>query len=734
MADYYTLLTNAGIAYETACKANGTPIKLTQMSVGDGAGTVYNPDATAVALRREVWRGSINALMQDAKNLSWLLAEVTIPNEVGGWYVREAGIWTDTGILYAVIKYPESFKPVMADQGAGKEFYIRAIFQTSNAANVVLSIDDSIVKATRAWVAEYVQGELAKLDAKKSVRAAATGPITLRDGQLCDDVAVIAGDSVAAFFQANPAENGIYIVANGAWSRRADADVSAEVTPNLLVSIEEGTKYADTLWQLTTNAPIVLGTTALKFEMVSGPTGISPGTYRQVVVDRRGLVIGGTNPTSLAGYGIADAYSKTEADGRYPTTENTSAVGFSLSDPEAMYMRRRSDGLYFFVQRKLSFTPVQQGTGVGQLANVVKIGWSTSGLKATVDAQDMGVIWTGSNFDPNSKANWGSSLAAYGITNAYTKTEVDSLVGGRAAWSSSLAGYGITNAYTKTEVDSQVTLRALADSITYVGLSANDISAPYLRRSSDSSICWLQPKLGYVPVQQGTGVGQLGNLVKLGWSGTNMKLTVDTGDLGNLWYSANFDPNSKANWGTTLAAYGITNAYTKAETDARDSQRPLADSITTVGFASNDPTTPYMRRASDGTVYYLQTRLGFAPIEQGGGANQLANKLRIGYNGAGSVRLQVDSTDFGDLISDQNIGTKIAGLGLNAIGSYAFATVITDAGRVNQGGLIAGTNLRYGSTNVSDGNLNNSGGIGVGTWRAHGAFSTTERTLFQRVS
>ena len=81
MADYYTLLTNAGIAYETACKAAGVPIKLSQISVGDGGGAVYNPAATATALKREVWRGPLNALFQDEKNPSWLLAEVTIPPE-----------------------------------------------------------------------------------------------------------------------------------------------------------------------------------------------------------------------------------------------------------------------------------------------------------------------------------------------------------------------------------------------------------------------------------------------------------------------------------------------------------------------------------------------------------------------------------------------------------------------------------------------------------------------------
>ncbi|NWA40898.1 phage tail protein [Pseudomonas reactans] len=269
MADFYTLLTNAGIAYETACKAAGVPIKLAQISVGDGNGAVYNPDATAKALKREVWRGPLNALFQDEKNPSWLLAEVTIPPEVGGWYVREAGLWTDTGILYAIVKYPESFKPVLATSGSGKEFYIRSIFETSNASLVTLLIDDTVVKATRAWVAGYVADELAKLDTKQSVRVGTTTNITLSAAQTIDGVAVVAGDRVLVKNQTVAKDNGLYVVMNNAWERAKDADSSAKVTSAMTVSVEQGVTLADTIWQLVTDGAIVLGTTPLAFQNVT---------------------------------------------------------------------------------------------------------------------------------------------------------------------------------------------------------------------------------------------------------------------------------------------------------------------------------------------------------------------------------------------------------------------------------------------------------------------------------
>ena len=314
MADYYTLLTNAGIAYETACKAAGVPIKLTQISVGDGDDAVYNPAATATALKREVWRGPLNALFQDEKNPSWLLAEVTIPPDVGGWYVREAGLWTDTGILYAIVKYPESFKPVLATSGSGKEFYIRSIFETSNASLVTLLIDDTVVKATRAWVMSYLAEELGKLDGKQSVRVAATGNVVLNGAQQIDGVAVIAGDRVLLPNQTLAKDNGLWVVANGDWLRANDANVSAKVTPGLTVMVEEGTANGDSLWNLTTNAPITLGTTALTFKMLAGRTGIAAGSYKSLTVDEYGRATAGANPDTLAGFGIKDSYTKAEVE------------------------------------------------------------------------------------------------------------------------------------------------------------------------------------------------------------------------------------------------------------------------------------------------------------------------------------------------------------------------------------------------------------------------------------
>lgn len=160
-----------------------------------------------------------------------------------------------------------------------------------------------------------------------------------------------------------------------------------------------------------------------------------------------------------------------------------------------------------------------------------------------------------------------SNIVASGIGNGINWSKITGTPTTRS-------GYGITDVYTRQESDQQINYRAIRDGITTVGLANNDPKLPYVRRESDNTIYYLQPNLGFAPVQQGTGVGQLpGYPVKIGWSGSNLKATVNDLDLGSLWSSSNFDPNTKSNWGTKLSDYRITDAFTKAEVNTALAQK-----------------------------------------------------------------------------------------------------------------------------------------------------------------
>jgi hypothetical protein len=199
-------------------------------------------------------------------------------------------------------------------------------------------IDSPLVSyfASRA----FVRDEINKLDGKQSVVVATTGPIGLNGSQRIDGIAVGYGDRVLVKDQADAAQNGVYIVAGGNWTRAADADVSLEVTPGMLVPVEQGAVNGDSLWQLATDGPINLGVTALQFEVASGPAGIAAGTYRSVTVDKRGRVIGGTNPSTLAGAGITDALTTLQTLQMLPfRAHKVFAVPgvFSWTVPEGVY-------------------------------------------------------------------------------------------------------------------------------------------------------------------------------------------------------------------------------------------------------------------------------------------------------------------------------------------------------------------------------------------------------------
>jgi len=132
--------------------------------------------------------------------------------------------------------------------------------------------------ATDAATKGYVDSAVNGTDWKNSVRAATTANITLSGTQTIDGVALVAGDRVLVKDQTTPAQNGIYVVAAGAWARATDADENAEVTAGLSVMVTEGTTNADSQWRLTTNDAIVVGTTALTFAQIGAGSSYTQGT------------------------------------------------------------------------------------------------------------------------------------------------------------------------------------------------------------------------------------------------------------------------------------------------------------------------------------------------------------------------------------------------------------------------------------------------------------------------
>ncbi len=323
-SQFYAILTNIGVAKQANADALGIAWKITQMGVGDANGNDPQPDAKQKTLVNEWRRAPLNQLMQDPTNPAIIIAEQVIPAEVGGKWIREIGLYDSDGDLVAVANCAPSFKPLLA-QGSGRTQVVRMNLIVSNSASVELKIDPSVVLATR----EFVTNELARQDFKHSVLAATTASIALSGLQTIDGVAVPAGRRVLVLKQAAARENGIYVTAAGAWARATDADSDARVTPGLLVQVEQGTLNGDSGWQLITDGLVSLGVTPLSFEMAWGRTGIEPGTYRSVTVDKYGRVLAAANPTTVAGYGLTDVYTVAQVDAALGRKANLDSPTFT---------------------------------------------------------------------------------------------------------------------------------------------------------------------------------------------------------------------------------------------------------------------------------------------------------------------------------------------------------------------------------------------------------------------
>lgn len=265
---YYALLTTIGAGKLANATALGTTLKLTQLALGDGGGNVPTPDASRTALVNEVRRAPLNQLSIDPANSSQIIAEQVIPEDVGGWWIREMGLYDESGALIAYANCAPSYKPQLAE-GSGRTQTVRMVLIVSNSASVELKIDPSVVLATREYVDTAIVTAINRQDAKASVRVATTNNIALNGLLSVDGVVLVAGDRVLVKNQTTGSQNGIYVAGGGAWARSADADENAEVTPALTVSVESGTAQADSVWQLITDAPIIVDTTALVFRDIT---------------------------------------------------------------------------------------------------------------------------------------------------------------------------------------------------------------------------------------------------------------------------------------------------------------------------------------------------------------------------------------------------------------------------------------------------------------------------------
>ncbi|MEX3024825.1 phage tail protein [Proteus sp. STS61-E] len=173
-AKFFALLTVIGANKLAKATALGTTLKITQMAVGDGGGTLPTPDTQQTKLVGEKRWAGLNTLFVDPKNDSQIIAEQVIPENEGGYWIREIGLFDDEGSLIAVGNCPETYKPQL-QEGSGRTQTIRMILTVSHTESVELKVDPSVILATREFVNDAIESaskqtleEVAKLYATKA--------------------------------------------------------------------------------------------------------------------------------------------------------------------------------------------------------------------------------------------------------------------------------------------------------------------------------------------------------------------------------------------------------------------------------------------------------------------------------------------------------------------------------------------------------------------------------------
>jgi len=145
---FYTLITTTGKAKIANATALGNKVNFTTLKAGDGNGNYYEPTESQTDLVHTVWSGPITSVSVDSSNPNWIVIAVIIPANVGGFMIREVGIFDDAGTMVSIGKYPETYKPT-SETGSTKDLTIKTILEVSNASSIEFNVDPNVIIATK---------------------------------------------------------------------------------------------------------------------------------------------------------------------------------------------------------------------------------------------------------------------------------------------------------------------------------------------------------------------------------------------------------------------------------------------------------------------------------------------------------------------------------------------------------------------------------------------------------
>ena len=569
---FKTVITKAGAEKLAAATVpNGKKVNFTAMAVGDGGGALPVPDASQTKLVNEVWRHALNKISQDKKNKNYVVAELLISPEVGGFWMREMGLYDDTGTLIAVGNMAESYKPALAE-GSGRAQTLRMVIMVSDISSVELTIDTSTVMATQ----EYVDGKLAEHEQSRrhpDATLAAKGFTQLSSA--IDSASEVLAATPKAVKAAYDLANGKYTAADATTARKGIVQLNS-ATDSVSEVLAATPKAVKTVYDLA-NA---------KYTAVDATTARKGLVQLSSAIDSVSEVLAATPKAVKAAYDLANGkYTAADATTTQKGIVQLSSATDSTSETLAATAKsvkaandnangrvpsgRKVNGRALTGDINVTSQDIFNGQAAG-IGNAEDLNaYTTPGLyyqPANAQAQ------TGKNYP---EANAGS-LEVYkhaGVTQIYriynnSRTYIRTLYSG--TWSAWTKQYDAANKPTAIDVSaiplagSTAVNGVVRNSAEFQSISANNYRMVY----GNYGAFWRQDgsNLYLMLTNSGDQYGSYNGLRPLAVSLSSGDVTMGKLNLTNFQF---FDARYYTKTQSDAGYMAKTGAYTKAESDGR---------------------------------------------------------------------------------------------------------------------------------------------------------------------
>ena len=547
---FKTIITDTGTKkLAQAAAPDGKPVRLTHMAVGDGGGTLPTPDSKQTRLVHEVWRHTVNRVILDATHQNRIIAELVIPPETGGFWIREIGVFDEHGDLIAVGNTAESYKPAVAE-GSGRAQTFRTILTVSSTATVALTVDNTMVMAT----VDYVDDKLKEHEQSRrhpDASLTAKGFVQLSSATNSDSETLAA--TPKAVKAAYDLANGKYTAQDATTARKGIVQLSSATnsTSETLAATPKAVKAVmdETNKKAPLNSPALTGT----------PT--TP-TARQ-----------GTNNTQIASTAFVmaaiAALVDSSPDALNTLNELAAALGndpnFATTMTNALAGKQPKDatltalaGLATAADRFPYFT----GNDVASLATLTKVGRDIL-AKSTVAAviEYLGLRELGTS---------GEKIPLLSTANTWTN---------RQTFSGGLSGELSGNAATATKLKTARKIAGVGfDGSSDISISAKNVNAFALRQTGntvngDTSVGWNWDSGAYNALIGGASALILHFNINAG-SCPAVQFRVNYKNGGISYRSARDGYGFELGWSdfyttTRKPSAGDVGAYTRAECNSR---------------------------------------------------------------------------------------------------------------------------------------------------------------------